>query len=140
MPNGYLPASRRWFRFGLQSLMALVLVAAVCSTWVGAQLKWIRERHQFGDIGVHWPGSIDDAPWQLRPFGEYGAPRIRLPAGADKNDQAVLSRMRSLFPESVIVLFDGRELMPDGTIHWNPAYGDAPPTMNFTPHRDGADP
>ena len=41
---------RRWFRFSLRTMFALMLLVAIPMGWVAAQLKWIHDRR----VALRW--------------------------------------------------------------------------------------
>jgi hypothetical protein len=50
--------SRRWYQFGLRSLLAVVFVLAVASAWYGYRLRLIE--HERSRLAGLWYVSIDD--------------------------------------------------------------------------------
>jgi hypothetical protein len=66
----------KWPRFRLRTLLIAIALLSIPMGWVGYQLNWIRQRHEFFehyqcqhvmyDALVPFTG----APWQLRIFGE----------------------------------------------------------------------
>ena len=100
------PPRRRWFLFGLRTLLILVTV----SSWLGYHLNWIRQRHAFlaayrdlptRSVHLVQPGTCG-APGQLPLFGESGVKYIQL---AKRHEAAV----RRLFPEAEIGISPGWE-------------------------------
>jgi hypothetical protein len=95
---------RRWFRFSLRGLLALVTIAGVFAGWVAHQLNWIRQRHEFIDSPTpHVQGVIQlgsdptfHYPWVLKLFGE--TPIVDL-LGVEAN---YIEQAKSLFPEATI--------------------------------------
>lgn len=102
---------RRWFRYSLRTLFAVVTVVAC---WLGYELNWIRQRRMvIGDpqvksikyhIQISGPFSgpirrieYEIAPWPLRWLGEAGYSNILLEMGATDDE---LFRVRRLFPET----------------------------------------
>src|SRR5689334_3871263 len=86
-------------RFSLRTLMVLVALAGIAMGWVGCQLNWIRQRHEF--IQNHSGGAMivfafPKAPASLRPFGENGASAILAVPPEFVNEG------RALFPEAII--------------------------------------
>ena len=92
---------RRWFRFSLRTLSALVIATGLASFWAVEKLNWIRQRHRFLDL--HYGSPLSDPmlvntrmPWSLRLFGERcvdylsGVPDI------------YMNEAKLLFPESQI--------------------------------------
>ena len=86
------PARRRWFQFGVRSLLAVVAVVAVSTAFWAYNVNWIRQRHEELSSGVCWvegvdldnlgvdlydptasePGALIRAPGLLPFFGEHG--------------------------------------------------------------------
>ena len=95
---------RRWLRFGLRTMLALVLLLAIPMGWVTLQLKWIRDRHEVmsrnGDRTHGWLGATS-TPWGLRMLGEQGREKVFAPASE-------LDHIQALFPESQVMTFDDR--------------------------------
>jgi hypothetical protein len=93
---------RRRFRFSLRTLFVLVTIVGV---WLGFQLNWIRERHEFlRRPAVSEDSSILDdsacptkAPWELRLFGEPPIKVIVVPS-------AMTEEAGRLFPESLVAI------------------------------------
>jgi hypothetical protein len=105
---------RRWFRFSLRTLFVVVTVIAC---WMGYQLNWIRQRHEFvgqrlAPVGhslyprlVRTDGVAAEAPRTLRLFGERGYAHISIDvfqAGLEHppDDRRELKMARRLFPEA----------------------------------------
>ena len=105
---------RRWFRYSLRTLFVGVTVFAC---WLGYQLNWIRQRHEF--VGqrltpaghslypriVSTGGGAAGAPRTLRLFGERGYAHISISlfqGGQDHppDDRRELEMARRLFPEA----------------------------------------
>jgi len=98
---------RRWFRFSLRTLFALVMIIG---TWLGYHVNWIRQRHAFAAqymptlpsrrAEYNWVsfsvGYAQPPPWSLRLFGEEYCPPLEFP-------RSEVQRFNELFPEAAIV-------------------------------------
>jgi hypothetical protein len=90
---------RRWFRFGLKTML-VVVTAFAC--WLGCSLHWMREREKgrqwlraFGtDCGD--TGTVT-APGLLWLLGEKGQNWFFVHSGAPKSE---VDRLKTLFPET----------------------------------------
>ncbi len=91
---------RRWFAFSLRTLFVVV---AVFGCWLGWQLNWIRQRHEFVaslNPDYHFFRMEDEngdpvrAPFPLFLFGEPGYSFV---TPKDESEQGV---GRKLFPEA----------------------------------------
>jgi len=113
-----------WRQFGLRTFFALVGLASV-SCWLGAQAKWIRDRHAV--ISTHstlykynaenafadFP-SPTLAPWSLRLFGERGVDGVEVifnPDDPPDTTQPEQSRIKRLFPEAKIIMASLEEIL-----------------------------
>ena len=83
--NRSQPRRRRWFQFGLRTLLITVAVLAVPCAWVGYQLNWIDKRNAvwsayfFGwEHAAEHEISRREAPGGLALFDEPGLRRILL--------------------------------------------------------------
>jgi hypothetical protein len=92
------PPRRRWFRFGLRTMLVAVVALSIPLAWVGYSLNWIRQRHEalaarrvydFSD------SAATTAPGGLWLFGERGVIGILC-----SPEDAELARR--LFPEASI--------------------------------------
>jgi hypothetical protein len=85
----------RWFRFSLRTMFVLMTIICVGVAWVGYQLNWIRERHDFLDRHPQVYGSprVTKCPWPLNLFGEKSYQPLVVPTSA-------LEEAKRLFPES----------------------------------------
>jgi hypothetical protein len=94
---------RRWFRFSLRTLFAVVTVFCIVGGWAAYQLNWIRERQAFresGKIVYAWGTNHGpDAPGMLWMFGETGESGLRLDVAPDDPE---LKRAQAMFPEAII--------------------------------------
>ena len=103
------PLRRRWFVFSLRTLFGGVTVVAC---WLGYQLNWIRERHEFFKRGAGadciWSPpsqSIPSAPVTralLRLFGEPAKDRVWVTYGMWTADESNPEAAHRLFPEAII--------------------------------------
>jgi len=94
---------RRWFRFSLRTFFVVLTIFGI---WLGVQVKWIRDRHEFlaRQNGRTPPRRLlfvcDNgdaaAPWSIRFLGERGIYGITV---ADV-DHATETRIKGLFPEA----------------------------------------
>ena len=101
---------RRWFRFSLRTLFVLV---TIIGAWLGYQLNWIRQRHEFlaaryRTIPAAWRSDLKppEPPWQLRLLGEHRVNCLAVPKSQGP-------RARDLFPEAVIFTYPDAEQMSD---------------------------
>lgn len=105
---------RRWFRYSLRTFFILLSAVGV---WLGMQVKWKRDRQDFFrerhlEIKEVGGGGIIRAPFSLRLVGESGRKDIAIffqKRSTDAQRQAVLQRVRLLFPEAVVSF----EVSPD---------------------------
>ena len=107
---------RRWFRFNLRTIFALLTVFGV---WLAVQVNWIRQRHallgppehtgvdpSFISRVMSLSGAPDefetrDAPWPLRWLGERGVYALDI---RDDMPESEVARIRALFPEAEVEL------------------------------------
>ena len=95
------PPRRRWF-LPRYSLATLFVVVTVFGVWLGMQVKWIRDRHEFLNrtldrkTDVCRIGGVHDAPGTLRLFGERGVTLILT------TEQETIEIARHLFPEATV--------------------------------------
>jgi hypothetical protein len=94
---------RRWFRFSLRTLFALVTLCALLSCWTVYQLNWIRQRHLALDwLEQHWVSvrfnGGNKPPLALRFFGEPNTPDMTIRLDEHEDGQKLLEARR-LFPE-----------------------------------------
>ena len=101
MPLNKTP--RRWYRFGLRSLLATVTVACLAGGWARHQLNWIEQRHQALKGISYVAGPPGPAPIALRIFGEPGCVALILFDDQLKSEAALLQR---LFPEAEVSFLD----------------------------------
>jgi hypothetical protein len=85
-------------------MFVVVTVVAVPAAWIGYNLNWIRERHEFwGDDDPLWraPDAKSTAPGLLWLFGEKGIPSMSS-YGYETIDDARKAKayFDRLFPES----------------------------------------
>jgi len=102
---------RRWLRFSLRTLFAMVTVVSVLTGWVVYQLSWIRQRDRAienGEVGIIVSGGAFIAhpapkqpPWQLRLFGAQAVTDFGLVTNRSASD-VELERLRALFPETTV--------------------------------------
>ena len=92
--------NRRWPRFSLRTLFALVTVVAVVAGWLVVQLQWVADRHAALEALSLAHSSTPDvpAPWSIR-WIEPGAAMIQLDPVTARN-HAHLRELRRLFPEA----------------------------------------
>jgi len=87
-------------------LLAVVTLAAFPMAWVGYQLNWIRQRHQYIQRSDVWvlpvdpnPFDMPEAPWSLRLSGEQAFVCLAVP-------EADVERAKALFPEAAFTTND----------------------------------
>jgi len=97
---------RRYFRFGLRSLLLVLTVVAVV---LGYHANWIRQRREASEgwLTSYWsppPNRIPKAPGLLWLLGERGYGHIwRESTGSlTPEEEAQLAKMKRLFPEATI--------------------------------------
>jgi len=115
----YHSRPERWPQVSLKGFFVLVTFLGMLFSWYGAQKKWIRERHEAWETYVRdakeWTGNYSGwrlifkergtspAPWQLRPFGEFGVGKITVwMTGDAKIDRETISEVQRLFPEATM--------------------------------------
>lgn len=127
-------SKRRWFAYSLRTLF---IVVTVFGCWLGYELNWIRQRHEFiaeqRSVFRHSPtlaGPIDPddpiqevsrAPGLLWLFGENGASLLLLQIfvenydGADSDAYPEVQLAKELFPEAKVtwVVFDAMDHAPN---------------------------
>ena len=105
--------SRRWLRFSLRTFFVLLMLFGIALGWVGAQLKWIRERraarewidahgHRWEERAEFTVSLGNTAPWCLQLLGEYGECEIEIdPQRINVNEPSWdANEIRRLFPEA----------------------------------------
>jgi hypothetical protein len=129
---------RRWFRFSLRTLFVVMTVAGFGS-WIGNQLNWIRQRHEFLSMGLKQSMSaIDDnrflidlnrlpgdggfrlAPGVLFLFGERGIKNLNLGVPKKRFLQPRPNPASYYLPESDSYLQRARELFPESDLFFFP--------------------
>ncbi len=111
---------RRWFRLSLRTMFVLL---TVFGCWLGYQVHWIRQRHEFLEIQqqarighpkvLHTTQSIPAprAPATLAVFGETGYSVVylwvdgRSREALTELDQDHVREARRLFPEAQVGVF-----------------------------------
>jgi hypothetical protein len=106
---------RHWLAFRLRTLLFVMVPLCAAIAWVGFQVKWITDRHQFlSTLGpFDWAGYENPhdqaltrqnfpAPRRLRILGEHGVSAIYfLSEEIDRKKRA-----EELFPEATIYMCD----------------------------------
>lgn len=101
----------RWLRYRLSRF---ILLLTLLSVWLGAQLNWIRDRHQVtfqgrpgGRYDYFW--ALDGrtgrhAPWRIRVLGERPIYSVGIsvhdPDQLRPHERDELARLGELFPEA----------------------------------------
>jgi len=121
---------RRWFRFSLRTLFVVVTVVG---GWLGYELNWIHQRHQFLEAQhtkrvahrFSWDPNDDyrgdrTAPGLLRFLGESGYSWVDVWVDGRHSEELTATDLerareaRRLFPEAEIGLFNAWEDGPGG--------------------------
>lgn len=89
---------RRWFRFSLRTLLALVVVTSIPLAWVGYSLNWIRERGRIERDIIAAEFGFPTAPGGLWLFGETGFGTIVCIGTPEDIENA-----KQLFPEAEVI-------------------------------------
>ena len=87
----------------------VVTVVGAFLGWVGVQLKWIKDRHK----ALTWamtmrmhPPEYKPTPWSIRLL-ERGVSHLLVTPDVAK-DIARVAKLKQLFPESKILLLEGK--------------------------------
>ncbi|HTM54029.1 MAG TPA: hypothetical protein VL175_08370 [Pirellulales bacterium] len=108
---------RGWFHVALRTLfVALTVMFILLAGWIGYQLNWIRQRHEYledqAGLRARFPGAIEstvvpvDAPGLLWLFGERGRGGdfslliLEVDSGHTPVFGAEIAKARTLFPET----------------------------------------
>jgi len=104
----YKPRPERWPQVGLKGFFVLMTLLCVLLGWLGAQVKWIRDREEVRQRHFNWEGymggyhrHLRQAPWSIRILGEAGDTEITLRKGTSVAER---KRIENLFPEADIFL------------------------------------
>jgi hypothetical protein len=106
--NSNRSTPRRWLRFSLKTLLALVTV--LCVWWLGIQMKWIHDRHgawpwvmeHRAQLGGMEPDESTYFPWTLRLLGEEKHDMWLWFDDCTPEELAEVQRIRPLFPEATM--------------------------------------
>ena len=102
---------RRWFRYSLRTFFVVLTIFGV---WLGAQVKWIRDRHEAAnwkqDNGenrvILYPAAT--APWSIRIFGEPGYADayfvVHDVSQQSADEERSRSQVEAIFPEATVCL------------------------------------
>jgi len=104
----YKPRPAHWptWRFSLRTLFLLVTLLGIFLGWLGAQAKWIRDRHEA--FTHHFPNQISSwtsdnpdpqAPWRIGVLGEPGVSLLWLDPSLEPSER---ERLQELFPEALV--------------------------------------
>ena len=91
--------------------MVVTLLCVLLGSWLGVQVKWIRDRHEA--LRTRFPKQNfskyhADAPWIIRILGESGMlPRWSIIAKTDEQLEKAYE-LRRLFPETDVSIKDLR--------------------------------
>ena len=96
----------------LRTIFALLAVLAIFFSWLGAQLKWIRDRQEAwksvsNNPNVIWvtePTPADRFPWILRMLGEVRHEVSLSIVAATAKEQHHVAKLAYLFPEATITI------------------------------------
>jgi len=117
------PTRGRWSRFSLRTLFVAVTIFAVLTLWVRYNLQWIGQREEARAwLIANGYGCVDSqttpttplaAPWSLRVLSEKGESYALLEKAniPEENLQLTARRMKQLFPEASINIFDKDKLI-----------------------------
>ena len=102
------PTRRRWFQFGLGTMLLLVTVLAL---FIAYHVNWVRERRAAiaSWESSRWfpstPPVLAKPPWLLSLFGEpgYGCLWRESSRRLGADEEAELERVQRLFPEAKVV-------------------------------------
>jgi hypothetical protein len=106
----YKPRPERWPQFSLRTFFVLVTILSLFFGWLGAQVKWIRDRNDarkwIADHGVQADIQVEATlplPWSLRILGEERGGRVIWVDVADApENRDYVERIKTLFPESQV--------------------------------------
>ena len=125
----YHPRPERWPQVSLRGLLVAVALVAAPLAWLGAQVKWIHDRHEarqwirsrhgseYPD-GVKVPNNayrvVSPAPWPIRIFGERGVWIIIVLPGKMPPEEFAnrVEFLRRLFPEAKVHTSIGKGTIP----------------------------
>jgi hypothetical protein len=97
-----LVPKRRRFRFSLRTLFVVVTLAGGMAAFVGYNLNWIRQRHEFSAIDEPiwaFPKWDSIAPGMLWIFGEDGCDAMIVACSSIEDATEKRRGIRRLFPE-----------------------------------------
>ena len=120
-PDAAPPKSRRrWYQYGLRTLLIVVTLAGCGFAWVGWQFRVVQERRAFlSNYGVShvWINdSGEGLSWIRRVLGDKAVPKIGLPIQTDKSER---QRLAALFPEAEILAIPASQKNP--RLEWSPS-------------------
>jgi len=119
MTNLYKSRPARWPQVSLKAFFVLVMLLG----WLGAQVKWIRDRHAVPHL--NWEGNCAPAPWSISILGEPGCKFVGVQyLGDTRDDDERVRQIQRLFPEATVELVDVDDY---GKKH------DLPPLLQFNP-------
>lgn len=91
--------SRLWPRFSLRTLFVVVTVAAFGLSWLGRQVKIVRERQLVLSHMPYCPGGNQNRlPWAWRALGAVAVKELDVDLESTMTE---INRLRPLFPELV---------------------------------------
>ncbi len=106
-------ARRRWFQFGLRTLILAVTVATVIFAWIAYNLHWIKQRREYWrtESPVWTFPALDDAggPASLWLFGETAIVDGYTVVENDSEVEPMRARLSSLFPEAELKVICRKE-------------------------------
>ena len=92
----------------------MFVLLTLFGVWLGVQVKWIRDRHEFKrahpeffqHAAVWQAYATVQAPWSIRLLGETGIGQVEIDYDYEEELkpelQAVKQRAKSLFPEAAV--------------------------------------
>jgi len=138
------PSRRRWFQFGVVTMLLLVAAVAV---FLAYHVNWIDQRHEFSERQyvklqrIRWdddPPNLGETPGVLWLFGEKGRESLSILVDAasweslNDDDRNRASEARRLFPEARVWFYYDKG--GDPSRNWGaPADWFDTPSMS-TPH------
>ena len=108
----YKARPERWPQWSLRGIFLLVTLLSVSLGWLGAQLKWIRDRHDLIKstesirVSLFPPPPAVRAPWSIHILGESGYESlvigVKYEESPSAEEEELGSKMESLFPEAIV--------------------------------------
>ena len=102
------PTRRRWFQFGIGTMLSLVASVAICLGWVVQEMRTVRERQrlrlyindEIGGFTVHW-GTTNEIP-VIRHVHPTRAREMLIVIPEERVGENEAAHLRAIFPEGAL--------------------------------------